>query len=185
MTDFFVEHFWAGPVVWGLLFCSDHTMTLICARLYQAGVREKMAFEGSYEITPFHQKDVDMLRRLSPRFVLVLVGGVVVLCVTGRDLAETTPDLFAFLLGSLILLQLMIHIRVAQSTSCSRDGNRRVRGHLAIAPCPEIVVDRDRHVRGDVRGAVRSPGVSSSWARIRVPSSRYSTGFDAPRTQRT
>src|SRR5436190_13187030 len=111
MTDFFVENFWAAPLLWAALYVSDYSMTLICARLYQAGVREKMAFEGSYEITPFYQKDIDTLRRLSPRFVIVLVIGVVVLGITGRDMAETSPDLFAFLLGALILLQLMVHIR--------------------------------------------------------------------------
>ncbi len=77
MTDFFLEHFWAAPLLWGALYISDYRMTLICARLYQAGVHEKMTFEGSYEITPFYQKDIDTLRRLSPRFVTVLAIGVV------------------------------------------------------------------------------------------------------------
>jgi hypothetical protein len=134
MTDFFVEHFWTAPLLWAALYISDYTMTLVCARLYQAGAREKMTFEGSYEITPFYQKDIDTLRRLSPRFVLVLVIGVAVLSITGRDMAETSPDLFAFLLGALILLQLMIHIRHVRNfvlfRAMATDG---IRGRLEYA----------------------------------------------------
>lgn len=89
-------------------------MTLVCARLYQAGVREKMAFEGSYEITPYHQRDVDALRRVSPRFVAALVGGVATLCLLGwlsSDSPVRTPGVLSFMLGALILVQLTIHVR--------------------------------------------------------------------------
>jgi len=134
MTDFFVEHVWAGPLIWAALYISDYTMTLVCARLYQAGVREKMAFEGSYEITPFYQGDIDALRRVSPRFVLVLVIGVVTLTLPGRVAAESSPGFFSFILGALILLQLTIHIRHVRNyvlfRAMATDG---IRGRLEYA----------------------------------------------------
>jgi hypothetical protein len=57
---------WPGLFVWVVLFISDYTMTLICARMYQAGAKEKLVIEGSYEITPYFQKDIDSLKVVSP-----------------------------------------------------------------------------------------------------------------------
>ena len=111
MTDFFLDYYWAGPLLWAALYISDYTMTLMCARLYEAGAREKIAFEGSYEITPFYQRDIDSLRRVSPRFVLVLGLGITIFALSARDSAASSPELFSFMLGALILLQLMVHIR--------------------------------------------------------------------------
>ena len=134
MTDLFFEYFWAGPLLWAVLYTSDYTMTLICARLYQGGVREKMAFEGSYEITPFYQRDVDSLRRVSPRFVLILVVGVVTLCLPGRVAAESSPGLFSFVLGALILLQLAIHVRHVRNYVLFRAmATDAIRGRLEYA----------------------------------------------------
>jgi hypothetical protein len=110
MTEVFVEYFWTGPLLWAALYISDYTMTLICARLYQERVRDKMAIEGSYEITPFYQSDVDALRRVSPRFVAILVMGVGALCLLG-GMRYAPAGVFAFMLGALILLQLAVHVR--------------------------------------------------------------------------
>src|SRR5947207_12636171 len=74
MPGFFVQNLWAGLSVWILLFVSDYTLTLICARLYQKSVREKIVFEGSYELTPYFQRDIDALRAVSPRFVWALLA---------------------------------------------------------------------------------------------------------------
>lgn len=111
MIDFFIDHYWMDALVWAALFNSDSSMTHACARLYQAGAREKLAFEGSYEITPYHQRDVDALRRMSPRFLLALVVGFVAVGTLGYLSHDDSPGLFAFMLGALILLQLMVHIR--------------------------------------------------------------------------
>src|SRR6266446_1861735 len=81
MPEFFVQNWWAGLSVWIVLFVSDYMLTLVCARLYQKGVRDKIVFEGSYELTPYFQRDIDALRRVSPRFVWALVAMSVVLFV--------------------------------------------------------------------------------------------------------
>jgi hypothetical protein len=111
VADLFLDYVWLGPVVWVVLYISDYSFTLTCARLYQAGAREKMAFEGSYEITPFYQKEVDALRRVSPRFILILVIGVIYLYLVAQTTARTSPNFFSFILGAFILVQLAIHIR--------------------------------------------------------------------------
>jgi hypothetical protein len=104
---------WPGILLWSILFISDHSFTIACARMYRSGVREHFVVEGSYEITPFHQRDVDALRRFSPRFWFALIlPGVLFLLVW--YLANGDPGSTAFyemVLGTIILLQLSIHVR--------------------------------------------------------------------------
>ena len=111
MSDLFLNYVWLGPLVWAVLYISDYCFTLTCARLYQGGAREKMVFEGSYEITPFYQKEVDALRRVSPRFLLMLAISVIWLWWVGQTTAQTSPNFYSFILGALILVQLAVHIR--------------------------------------------------------------------------
>jgi len=67
MSNFFFDSFWPGAVAWSVLYVSDYVLTLTCARLYQMGAKEKIVFEGSYELTPFFQKDINSLRKISHR----------------------------------------------------------------------------------------------------------------------
>jgi hypothetical protein len=66
IDNYFFESLWPGLAFWAVLYISDYYLTLTCARLYQRGVREKIEFEGSYEITPYFQADIDSLRAISP-----------------------------------------------------------------------------------------------------------------------
>jgi hypothetical protein len=101
---------WLGPLLWAALYASDYSLTIACARLYAS--QDKIVFEGSYEITPFYQAEVDALRRLSPRFVLVWAGTsayLVLLSSLARSWA--LEGVYAIALGALILIQLTIHVR--------------------------------------------------------------------------
>jgi hypothetical protein len=110
------ESLWAGLLLWGSLYVADHALTLYCARLYQPGVRNVFAFEGSFELTPYFQNDVDALRRVSPRFILALAWGAAVLSflwwLTSR--APILREAYLFGLGSLVLVQLAVHVRHAR-----------------------------------------------------------------------
>lgn len=59
MANFLLEHAWPGVVLWDLLYISDYALTISCARLY--GQQETIVFDGSYEITPFFQRDINSL----------------------------------------------------------------------------------------------------------------------------
>ncbi len=107
------ESLWPGLLSWVALYCSDYVLTIRCARLYQAGVREKIVFEGSYEITPYFQKDVDSLKSVSPRFILALVwttGALALFAYLSRG-SQPADEVYRFLLGGLILLELAVHVR--------------------------------------------------------------------------
>lgn len=111
LPELFLQNFWVGLTVWAALFVSDYALTIRCARLYQNGVRDKITFEGSYEITPHFQRDIDSLRRVSPRFLLSLVWTSALLFLAWRFVGQSTPEMYCFLLGALILVQFAVHMR--------------------------------------------------------------------------
>ena len=110
MPNFLFEHAWPGVVVWGLLYVSDYALTIVCARLY--GRQETIVFEGSYEITPFYQRDVDSLRVVSPRSLFILLLTLSALGFLWMlNESSPAPELWQFALGALIGVQLAVHIR--------------------------------------------------------------------------
>jgi len=111
VPELFLDRLWPGLLVWLLLYISDYGLTLACARLYQAGARDKIAFEGSYEINPYYQQDINALRRVSPRFLAALVLSLVWLTAVWWVAMELWPPFYAFGLGAVILLELAIHMR--------------------------------------------------------------------------
>lgn len=118
-------------VLWGLLYVSDYALTITCARLY--GRQKIIVFEGSYEITPFFQRDINSLRVVSPRFVFILLltlsflGFVWVL-----NESSPAPELWEFILGALVGVQLAIHMRHVRNLILFRSINdtESVRGHI-------------------------------------------------------
>jgi hypothetical protein len=113
VIDAFFVSPWPGILCWAALFMSDSNLTVTCARMYQAGVREHIVFEGSYELTPYHQADIDALRRFSPRLLLALVAASALLgCLWLLSVAGSfAPNVYETALGALILIQLTIHVR--------------------------------------------------------------------------
>ena len=96
---------------WSLLYVSDYALTITCARLYQAGAKEKIVFEGSYEITPFYQRDVNALRSISPRFLAMLTLSVAFLALVWVLDGQSQPKFYELVLGMMILVELIIHVR--------------------------------------------------------------------------
>src|SRR5512140_28979 len=62
---------WTGMILWSILYLSDYYVTIYSAR----GFREvgHFQFEGSFELTPQFQKDVDALKPVSKRHTILLV----------------------------------------------------------------------------------------------------------------
>jgi len=103
---------WLGPLLWAALHVSDYRLTIAGARLYKG--QDKIVFEGSYEITPLFQADVNALRRLSPRFVfacLLSTGYLALLRAMASPWWMNFPELYEGVLGALVILELTIHVR--------------------------------------------------------------------------
>jgi hypothetical protein len=113
VIDAFYLSPWPGALCWAALFVSDMLLTVTCARMYQAGVRDRIVFEGSYELTPYHQADIDALRAFSPRFLLALVTSCALLVylwwlTIGDSFVSVSYEVA---LGAMILVQLTVHVR--------------------------------------------------------------------------
>jgi hypothetical protein len=111
LREFFLSSPWPGVVLWCILYVSDFVLTVTCARLYKRSVAEKIVFEGSFELNPFFQSDVDSLSFVSPRFLATLVLNAVLLVIIWALEYDSLPDFYAFVLGAFICLQLAVHVR--------------------------------------------------------------------------
>lgn len=111
MTGVLRDSLWPGLILWMLLYLSDECFTITCARMYRA--QDTIVVEGSFELTPAFKKGVDVLRRVSPRFLLALGAGAA-LFVLLWWLGTRPPywtDGYLYALGALVLLETAVHIR--------------------------------------------------------------------------
>jgi hypothetical protein len=109
--SFLLSSPWPALPLWSGLYISDYMLTLSCARLYRSGLDNQLVFEGSYEITPFHQRDVDALPIVSPRFLESFALSIVLLWTVWMLAAASQPEMFELAVGSLVSAQLVVHIR--------------------------------------------------------------------------
>lgn len=132
LMDSFLTNLFPGLAIWIALYISDYSFTLKCARMYQGTVRDKIAFEGSYEITPIFQADIDSLRVISPRFLAALFITASLLALVWMLTMQSGPELFQFCLGILIAVQLALHIRHLRNFFLFRSilANDGVRGRI-------------------------------------------------------
>jgi hypothetical protein len=117
--------------LWGLLYISDYALTITCARIH--GRQETIVVEGSYEITPFFQRDINSLRLVSPRFVFILLltfGFLGFLWILNES--SPAPELWQFALGALIGVQLAVHMRHLRNLVLFRSINNTdlIRGRI-------------------------------------------------------
>jgi hypothetical protein len=102
---------WPGILVWSALYVSDWRLTMTCARLYRNRVADTITLEGSYEITPFYQQEVDGLHGWSWKGSVVLaVAGITLWLLWGTS-NGSWPPVYEIALGSLVSIQLVVHIR--------------------------------------------------------------------------
>jgi hypothetical protein len=102
---------WPGLVIWSVLYVSDYAFTITCARLYRSGVKDILVFEGSFELTPYYQRDIDSLRLISPRFVAMLFISGLLLAWIWFLASQSAQEFYVFMLGFMVLLELAIHVR--------------------------------------------------------------------------
>jgi hypothetical protein len=131
MLDRVFESMWMGPMLWASLSICDYLLTISCARMYRA--QDKIVFEGSYELTPHFQADVDALRRISPHFLLVLAAstGCVLLVRLIAYLSPALSQLYVVVLGAMVLIQATVHVRHLRNWFIFREGTSVIQGRMA------------------------------------------------------
>jgi len=102
---------WPGVIWWIILYTSDYYLTIYSAR----GLKEIGHFqtEGSFELTPQYQKDIDALKPVSKLHVTLLV--IYSLAILGLwwlfDNLFFYPWLYRLYLGMFLLIEVAVHIR--------------------------------------------------------------------------
>ena len=105
VEEILVDNIGIALGVWSIFYVADYYLTIYAARLYQSTAGEHFSVQGSYELTPFYQRDVNALKLISARFVAmlalswVLIGAIWFLSVRLVEI----PELYPFTLGGLIL----------------------------------------------------------------------------------
>jgi hypothetical protein len=113
LGELLVENIWFAVSVWAAVYISDYCLTIWAARLYQSGANEHLVLEGSLEITPYFQDDVNALRTVSIKFIRALILSVVMISAAWLIAVRwaSMPQAFSILLGALIFLEATAHIR--------------------------------------------------------------------------
>jgi hypothetical protein len=137
MIDLFTNTPIFALVLWCALYISDYYLTIYAARMYQGGAKERIAFAGSYELTPYYQNDVNALRMWSPRFLAMLAftcAIIVFLWFVSVSFFHVA-ELYWFALGILILREGAIHIRHVRNIALFRliQNDGAVQGQIAYA----------------------------------------------------
>ena len=101
---------WIGMLVWTIVYISDYAMTIASARKYRSNPH--LEFEGSFELTPQFERDVNALNPISRWHILMLLLTNALLLVFWWlfSLLDYRQG-FLFVLGMLILMEAGIHFR--------------------------------------------------------------------------
>ena len=113
-----------GVILWIILYISDYYLTIYSAR----GFREvgHFRFEGSFELTPQYQKDIDALKPVSKRHVILLVlySLLIVFIWWLTKHLLFFPWTYLLYLGMFLLLEVAVHLRHLRNVSLIREIRR-------------------------------------------------------------
>jgi len=124
MLNFLYNHLWATLLLLGSLHLLDYALTIVGARMYHN--QSHFRIEGSYELNPAFQSDVDQLKTLSPKFLLrlslalLLYAGMWWLVHRGRPGDTLTRGFFEFILGIIIGMLAHLNARHLQNITLFR-----------------------------------------------------------------
>lgn len=101
---------WQGVILWIILYTSDYYLTLYTARQHRS--IPQLQFEGSFELTPQFQNDIDHLKPISKRHVILLVVFSLIISVVWWlfDFLDANWG-YLIILGMLLSMEIAVHIR--------------------------------------------------------------------------
>jgi hypothetical protein len=112
---------WSGVLFWVILYISDYYLTIYAAR----GFREigHFKFQGSMELTPQFQNDVDNLRPVSRRHIFWLIASSLVLLIVWwiTHISIYLEWAYPIYLGMFLLLEIAVHFRHLRNIAIIRE----------------------------------------------------------------
>ena len=111
--DSSLQNIWLIITIWGFIYLADYYLTIISAKKYRESMQEYIRYEGSFELTPQFQQDIDALRLFSPQFLIRwLLSMPMIYTVWWLSVKVLEqPSFFYFLVGALVLREVAVHLR--------------------------------------------------------------------------
>ena len=110
-----------GVILWIILYTSDYYLTIYSAR----GFREvgHFQFEGSFELTPQYQKDIDNLKPVSKLHIILLIAYSLLILVIWwiTRLSFYLQWTYPLYLGMFLLLEVAVHLRHLRNIALVRE----------------------------------------------------------------
>ena len=110
-----------GVMLWIILYISDYVLTIYSAR----GFREigHFQFEGSFELTPQFQRDIDALKPVSTRHIILLLLYSLLIIFIWWFTKQLLffPWTYLLYLGMFLLLEVGVHLRHLRNVSLIRE----------------------------------------------------------------
>jgi len=107
-----IQNIWLILAVWSILYVADYYLNLVYVKNYRRYLQAHILHEGSPELTPKFQKDVDQLRLISPRFLFNLIlTNVLLYILWWCTVILEEPSIFSLAAGGCLLLEVTIHLR--------------------------------------------------------------------------
>lgn len=112
---------WYGIILWMILYTSDYYLTLYCARGFRQ--IEHFQFEGSFELTPQYQRDIDSLQPVSRlHIILMFAYSLLILAVWWiTRLSIYLEWSYPLYLGMFLLLEVAVHLRHLRNVALIRE----------------------------------------------------------------
>jgi len=113
-----------GVILWIILYTSDYYLTIYSAR----GFRRigHFQFEGSFELTPQYQKDVDALKPVSKLHIALLVAYSFLILLLWWAIVRWVGSLqlYNLYLGMFLLIEVAVHLRHLRNVFMVREVER-------------------------------------------------------------
>lgn len=132
LEAYLLNHPWLPASLWMLLYTSDYYLTLWGARLYRR--QSVYQYEGSYELTPDFQKDIDEQKPVSFTHVMWLLAGAIILLATGY--LPGSKAVYGGFVGFFLTIEVAIHLRHIQGITSYRrlaGPNPEMSGHVTLS----------------------------------------------------
>ena len=112
---------WPGVVLWIILYISDYYLTIYSARGFRE--LEHFQFEGSFELTPQYQKDIDAHNPISKLHItlLILYSLLIVFIWWFTQYFLYLHWAYLLYLGMFLLLEVAVHVRHLRNVSLIRE----------------------------------------------------------------
>jgi hypothetical protein len=113
VEQWLMDAWWGAALLWSVVYISDYAFSVYNAGLYRRGAHQYFEFEGSLELTPQFQEDIDNLRWFSPRFIRAFIFSNIILSLVWWLAVEWAqwPETFLFAFGGMMLLEAAVHLR--------------------------------------------------------------------------